>query len=821
MLGEKESWESSKKLLGQPNFMELLTGYDKDNIAEAKLKKLRKLYINLDEMQPETVSKVSKAGLGLCLWVRAMDVYSDVAKEVEPKKKRLEGMKIQLDVTTAQLREKQEQLTAILSKVALLQQACDDTLNEKNRLQAESDTTANRLVRAEKLTRGLNSEGARWKNNITSLLEEKVTLAADCFLSCACISYYGGFTGSYRDDLTAKWIQKTISLNLPVSLNFSLGRILGDPVQIREWQNDGLPTDTISVNNGILVDKCTRWPLMIDPQQQANQWIRKKEEKNDVAIITMEDPNLVRTLENCIRLGKSLLIEDLGEYIEPALETVLQKSYYKSGMRTIIRIGDNNVDYDANFKLFMTTKIPNPHYLPEISIKVTLINFTVTMQGLESQLLGDVVIAERSDIEKNKIKLSLQMASDKKQLKELEAKILQMLSDSEGNILDDEMLINTLSESKMTSLAIIERVREAEITEIEINNVRSAYLPVATRGSIVYFVIADLVNIDPMYQYSLAYYTSLFSRCITSSEKDPNLTTRLSNIINHSTLSIYENICGGLFERDKLLFSTSICFQIKRQAKEIDDIEWDLFLTGPGVVDRTNQPMNPDPQGISSGLWDLLCAVEERVVYSTPLLQTPSSMQENNDNNENNNNPNNQNNIRNESNNECKNSNSDNNNNNNNNNHGKNNKNEIKPFFGLCQSIGDNWEEGGQWKRWIQKPNLMTSLLPSSLPHHALNITSFQRLLLIKALCHENLQQSLRLFVGGILGSRFAESPVSSMDEIYGNTKFATSVIAFNNLELCIYITLSWIFLRPIIFEVHYTTSSPSKKRCLYHSFIS
>ena len=65
------------------------------------------------------------------------------------------------------------------------------------------------------------------------------------------------------------------------------------------------------------------------------------------------------------------------------------------------------------------------------------------------------------------------MADDKKQLAMLEAKILQMLSESEGNILDDEVLINTLSESKMTSIAIGERVAEAEITEVEINEARS------------------------------------------------------------------------------------------------------------------------------------------------------------------------------------------------------------------------------------------------------------------------------------------------------------------------------------------------------------
>lgn len=63
------------------------------------------------------------------------------------------------------------------------------------------------------------------------------------------------------------------------------------------------------MNNGILVDKCRRWPLMIDPQMQANQWLRKKEESNNVMITTMRDVNLLRTLENCIRLGKPLILE--------------------------------------------------------------------------------------------------------------------------------------------------------------------------------------------------------------------------------------------------------------------------------------------------------------------------------------------------------------------------------------------------------------------------------------------------------------------------------------------------------------------------------
>lgn len=54
----------------------------------------------------------------------------------------------------------------------------------------------------------------------------------------------------------------------------------------------------------------------------------------------------------------------------------------------LIRVGDSNIEYDPNFRLYVTTKLSNPHYLPEICIQVTLVNFTVTPGGLEDQLLG-------------------------------------------------------------------------------------------------------------------------------------------------------------------------------------------------------------------------------------------------------------------------------------------------------------------------------------------------------------------------------------------------------------------------------------------------
>jgi dynein heavy chain len=752
LMGEKESWDMSKKLLGKSDFMESLTLYDKDNIPEARLKKLRKNYINLEEMQPEFVKKVSSAGYGLCMWARAMDVYADVAKEVAPKKARLEEMNAALAVTMKELKEKQDQVKIILDKVALLQKTADETLAEKNRLQGESDTTAKRLVRAEKLTNGLNSEGERWKQNIVTLSKERIDLIGDCFLSCACISYYGGFTGIYRDGLIATWLKKAAEIEIPASKKFSLANTLGNPVQIREWQLQGLPTDSVSVNNAILVDKCRRWPLMIDPQMQANKWIRKMDEANDLQICSMRDSNLLRILEKSIRLGKPFLIEDLTEMIEPALEPVLQKAFFKNGARILIRLGDTDVDYDAGFKLYMTTKMPNPHYLPEVSIKVTLINFTVTMRGLESQLLGEVVKLERPDIEVKSVQIMLQMADDKKQLQHLEEKILQMLSESEGNILDDEVLINTLSESKLTSIAIAERVSEAEITEQEINDSRDKYTGVATRGSIIYFVIADLAAIDPMYQYSLEYYSSLFQKCISVSEKSSDLQTRIDTIIKYSSEVIYTNICRGLFEKDKLLFSSCVCFQILRNRHEIHDTEWNLFLRGPGAVDAAFQPANPWPDSIPQPMWDILSTLEQRLFYVVPEpveegkeekkdeekkgeeeeedeeLEDPDTHRFSNE----------------------------------------------TPFKGLCASIKESFGPGTAWGNWMDSPNLMEAPLPEPFND---TVNPFQRLCLIKGLREDKLQSSIAAFVGAKLGKLFGNSPPSSIESVYSDMDCSTPCI--------------------------------------------
>ncbi|XP_017770457.1 PREDICTED: dynein heavy chain 3, axonemal-like [Nicrophorus vespilloides] len=597
----EDYWGPSLRLLSDMKFLEGLKTFDKDNIPAPAMKKIRERYMPDREFDPVVVKNVSTACEGLCKWVRAMEVYDRVIKIVAPKKASLAVAEGELAAQMETLNVKRAQLQEVSDKLQALNDEFAAETKKKKELEDQIELCSQKLDRAEKLIGGLGGEKTRWSENAKQLHGLLGNVIGDVLLSSGVIAYLGPFTVNYRQDLIANWNVYCTELDIPCSESFSLVYTMGEPVIIRAWNIFGLPVDNFSIENGIISTKARRWPLMIDPQGQANKWVKNMEKTNNLIIIKLTDANYLRSVENAITYGIPMLLENIMEEIDAVLDPVLVKNIYKQQGVWYMKLCENVLEYNHDFRFYITTRLRNPHYLPEVAVKVTLLNFMITPQGLQDQLLGIVVAKDRPELEEKKNIMIVEGAKNKKLLKEIEDKILEVLSSSEGNILENEKAIKILSSSKIVSEDIQEKQKIASVTEKEIDNARNLYVPVSKHSSILFFCISDLANIEPMYQYSLGWFINLYNQSIMNSEHSDNLCVRLESLNSYFTNSIYRNVCRSLFEKDKLIFSLVLTVGILKAQDNIDDEVWTFLLTG-GVALHNPYP-NPAPKWLSDKSW--------------------------------------------------------------------------------------------------------------------------------------------------------------------------------------------------------------------------
>lgn len=246
-----------------------------------------------------------------------------------------------------------------------------------------------------------------------------------------------------------------------------------------------------------------------------------------------------------------------------------------------MRIGDREIDYSPNFRLILQTKLANPHYKPEMQAQTTLINFTVTRDGLEEQLLAEVVNAERADLEEQKSRLTQEENRYKILLKQLEDDLLSRLSSAGENVLEDPSLVYNLEKTKKTSAEVEIKRELTKTTTAKIDIARENYRSTAKRASIIYFILNDLHKINPIYQFSLKAFTVVFKDAIKKAPKVDDDQLRVLSLIDAITYSVFMYTSRGLFERDKLIFMSQMVIQILTQAGEIVASELDFLLRFP------------------------------------------------------------------------------------------------------------------------------------------------------------------------------------------------------------------------------------------------
>jgi len=725
-----KSWDACKKqMLGNiPEYIEYLkdikTGVDNNTLPKINLQEVRPL-LELEHFTPEIIMNKNKAAAGLCSFVCNIVMYYDVVITVEPKRKALAEANEQLDAANNQLKAVNELVADLEAKLAKLTVELNAANAEKQEALDAVDRGQKKLDLAQRLTNALASENVRWAENIVTMEGDKELLTGDVLLASAFISYVGPFTKVFRDRLMNQTFTPYLVENLqgavgeggkiPLSPTSDPIKILTNSAEVATWGADGLPADQVSIENGAILTNSARWSLIIDPQLQGIKWLRQKESapERNLQVVRLGQSDLLRKLERALENGYTILIENIGESLDAVLNPVIQRAVIKRGKKMYIKLGDTEVEFHPNFKMYLHTKLSNPHYPPEIQAETTLINFTVTFAGLEDQLLALVVRKERLDLALLSEDLVKQQNDFTIKMKELEDNILFKLANAQGDITEDVELIESLETTKKIANDISQKQILAAATQGTIKLTSEKYRGVANRASLLFFLMNDLVKVHTYYIYSLEAFTGVFFRGIDLVGKavsaaaaegddsaeltDAELATRCKVLIDSITKTVFNYVRRGVFETDKLTVATLLTLRIAVNDGKLLADEVEYLIESKQSPDPGN--MGPLHEWMPPAIWPRVKALEN-----------------------------------------------------------------VKRFA----SLGDNMQsESDDWQKWFDAEMPEVAKLPGD---YQKNLNAFDRLILLRALRPDRVTTALKSWIEEMMGREYVFQKPFDMSATFAET---------------------------------------------------
>jgi dynein heavy chain len=271
-LGKRQLLSNAKALLDKLKY------FNKNNIEPTSIRRITEYVLNHSKRgqkwnESEMVNS-NRANYYLFLFVNSILMYHEFYEKTKPLRAKYDDCMLILSEKQAFLAQKKEELDAVNRRLKELQDQYDDKIAQMENLKKLIDDCMLKLERAKRLTDLLSDENERWGVEIMDLDKKGKLLPGNTIIAAGMVAYAGPFTAEFRQGLEKDWIEHLSIYELEHTEDISMRSFLGDAVKIQSWNIAGLPKDDTSIENGIIIDQTRRWALMIDPQTQANKFIK-------------------------------------------------------------------------------------------------------------------------------------------------------------------------------------------------------------------------------------------------------------------------------------------------------------------------------------------------------------------------------------------------------------------------------------------------------------------------------------------------------------------------------------------------------------------
>jgi dynein heavy chain 1 len=610
-LGHKvESWKTVQGIIRRDDFISSIVNFDTERqMTRGVREKMKREYLSKPDYNFEQINRASKACGPLAKWVIAQVRYSEILDAVGPLRDEVEQLQLDAENTQAQAAEGLRIIEQTEQDIARYKEEYAALISETQAIKSEMGRVQTRVNRSIQLLDSLGSEKTRWDAGSRTFDAQMSTIVGDALLSAAFLTYAGYFDQQYREGMWSAWTEHLSRVGIKFKPELGFVDYLSTADERLDWQSKSLPADTLACENAIMLRRFKRYPLLLDPSGQATAFLMNEYKERKLVVTSFLDGAFLKNLESALRFGQPLLIQD-AEHLDPIVNAVLNNELRKTGGRVLIRLGAQEIDFSPSFTLFLSTRDPSVEFSPDVCSRVTFVNFTMTRGSLQSQSLDQVLKSERPDTDKKRTDLMKLQGEFRLRLRHLEKSLLVALNESEGNILDDDKVIDTLETLKKEAKEVTRKVEETDAVMAEVDEVTAQYVPLAKACSSLFFILDQLHVISHFYQFSLRFFLDIFDQVLHRNARLKGVTDhhqRLDILTKDLFLLVYQRTSRALAHHDHVLLATLLAVVWAREGAEpdaLDGAEFAFLLEGGDAVAQ--------PTSGSSDTLDALLTPEQK-----------------------------------------------------------------------------------------------------------------------------------------------------------------------------------------------------------------
>ena len=583
LLGHRvDGWKSVQSLIRRDDFISTVVHLDTAHIPQALRERLQREYLDRPEYNIDSIYRASSACGPLARWVLAQIHYAHILESVGPLRAQVQILEEQASLTRQEAIKADATVAELEESIDSFKREYASLISETQALSNEMHTVETRVARSVRLLDGLSSERERWEHGREAFDAQVKTLPGDALLCAAMITYAGFFDQACREALWYAWVARLGSCNVPVRAALSFADTLSTADERAVWQNLGLRSDSLSIENAVMLQRCTRVPLLIDPSGRAVSFAQGLFAHAQPAITSFLDGGFAQVLERALRFGMPLIITD-AEYFDPILMPVLNAEKRRTGGRLLVRVGTSDVDWAPSFRLILATRYAGLVLAPHVFARVQVINFTITRKSLEAQSLARILHHERADIEQQRVDLERMQSEFQRRLLRLEQSLLTALNEAQGHILDDDHVVSTLETLKAEADDVTQKVQATGDIMTTVQQATEAYVPLASACSALYFLLEHMQELHPFYSFDMRLFERLLQDVLSHPTATDSENDRCDALYDELFISTFFRAAPTLLHADALVLAVALA-QVYclagRRAGELDGADFHALLYG-------------------------------------------------------------------------------------------------------------------------------------------------------------------------------------------------------------------------------------------------